>query len=187
MQSPRYWKAPRFHPLPSPTSPSQQKPSLTFASSSPPSNLTLSLMRKDTHYLSNGDSTSRIESCRLFSNGSREDTGASCELKLFLMLYPTSSDQEVPGGNDDDSGTVSLLAIAQRIKVHSLKFHTNIELIAFAGKEQGLFGSKAYAPLLLMIQVDMLAYHALLEPLSSACQNCTLHPIHLSAISSLSN
>jgi len=47
-----------------------------------------------------------------------------------------------------------------------------VELVAFAGEEQGLLGSKAYARelraaeanLTLMIQADMLAYHAPGEP-----------------------
>ena len=67
------------------------------------------------------------------------------------MLYSSlcsSGDTTVfqaPGGNDDGSGTISLLAIAHRIGELGLKFHTNVELVAFAGEEQGLFGSKAYA------------------------------------------
>jgi Zn-dependent M28 family amino/carboxypeptidase len=77
-----------------------------------------------------------------------------------------------PGGNDDGSGTISLLAIAHRIKELGIKFHTNVELVAFAGEEQGTLGSKAYARELrardanvtLMIQADMLAYHAPNEP-----------------------
>ncbi|KAG9311067.1 hypothetical protein JVU11DRAFT_8972 [Chiua virens] len=128
-----------------------------------------------------------------------ENTGAACELKPFLSgfapnvvcKYAGTVDQEsmvlisghydsrgsfgssrAPGGNDDGSGTISLLAIAHRIKALGLQFHSNVELVAFAGEEQGLFGSKAYARELrardanvtLMIQADMLAYHAPLEP-----------------------
>ena len=52
---------------------------------------------------------------------------------------------QAPGANDDGSGTISLLAIARRIKELGLKFHANVELVAFAGEEQGLLGSKAYA------------------------------------------
>ena len=50
-----------------------------------------------------------------------------------------------PGGNDDGSGTVGLLAIARTIKRLGIKFRSNVELVVFAGEEQGLFGSKFYA------------------------------------------
>ncbi|KAH0833986.1 hypothetical protein J3R83DRAFT_11220 [Lanmaoa asiatica] len=128
-----------------------------------------------------------------------EAAGATCELKPFLVGFApniickyvgTVDSQSIvlisghydsrgsfgssraPGGNDDGSGTISLLAIARRIKELGVKFHTNVELVAFAGEEQGLFGSKAYARELrardanvtLMIQADMLAYHAPNEP-----------------------
>ncbi|KAF8556754.1 Zn-dependent exopeptidase [Imleria badia] len=128
-----------------------------------------------------------------------EHAGASCELKPFLEGFPPNvvckyagkvdshstvlisghydsrgsfGSSRAPGGNDDGSGTISLLAIAHRIKELGLKFHTNVELVAFAGEEQGLLGSKAYAQELrarnanvtLMIQADMLAYHAPYEP-----------------------
>lgn len=52
---------------------------------------------------------------------------------------------QAPGGNDDGSGTISLLAIARRIKELGVKFHSTVEVVAFAGEEQGLCGSKAYA------------------------------------------
>ena len=50
-----------------------------------------------------------------------------------------------PGGNDDGSGTVALLAIARVIARMGLTFDTNVQLVAFAGEEQGLLGSKGYA------------------------------------------
>lgn len=78
-----------------------------------------------------------------------------------------------PGGDDDGSGTISLLSIARTIASRKVKFHTNVELVAFAGEEQGLVGSRAYAHELraaganvtMMIQADMLAYRAPNEPL----------------------
>ncbi|KAG8215234.1 hypothetical protein J3R82DRAFT_8780 [Butyriboletus roseoflavus] len=126
-----------------------------------------------------------------------EHTGAACELKPFLtgfapnvVWYGTVDPQSIvlisghydsrgsfgssraPGGNDDGSGTISLLAIAHRIKELGVKFHSTVELVVFAGEEQGLLGSRAYARELrareanvtLMIQADMLAYHAPNEP-----------------------
>jgi Zn-dependent M28 family amino/carboxypeptidase len=79
-----------------------------------------------------------------------------------------------PGANDDGSGVVSILAIARAIVEHGIRFiEHEVELVAFAGEEQGLRGSDAYARKLrgegrdvaLMIQADMLAYHSLGEPL----------------------
>lgn len=50
-----------------------------------------------------------------------------------------------PGGDDDGSGTVGVLSIARTIKAKGIKFLSNVELVLFAGEEQGLLGSKAYA------------------------------------------
>ncbi|KAG1744383.1 hypothetical protein EDB19DRAFT_1827008 [Suillus lakei] len=128
-----------------------------------------------------------------------EEMGATCELKTFMMgfapnvacKYSASVDttstvlisghydsrgsfgsQRAPGGNDDGSGTVALLGIARAIAHSGLTFRSNVELVAFAGEEQGLYGSKAYARemrqkdanITVMIQADMLAYHAPGEP-----------------------
>ncbi|CAE6505379.1 unnamed protein product [Rhizoctonia solani] len=78
-----------------------------------------------------------------------------------------------PGGDDDGSGVTHVLAIAQAISDNKVSFKTNVELVAFAGEEQGLLGSRAYADELrradanitLMIQADMLAYRDPEEPL----------------------
>ncbi|KAI6145900.1 Zn-dependent exopeptidase [Pisolithus tinctorius] len=80
--------------------------------------------------------------------------------------------ERAPGGNDDGSGTISILNIARRIKQTGITFRNNVELAVFAGEEQGLLGSKAYAKelresganIILMIQGDMLAYRAPGEP-----------------------
>ncbi|CAE7147526.1 unnamed protein product [Rhizoctonia solani] len=78
-----------------------------------------------------------------------------------------------PGGDDDGSGVTHVLAIAQAIGENKVQFKTNVELVTFAGEEQGLLGSRAYAAELrradanitLMIQADMLAYRDPDEPL----------------------
>ncbi|EPQ58122.1 Zn-dependent exopeptidase [Gloeophyllum trabeum ATCC 11539] len=128
-----------------------------------------------------------------------EDTGATCELRPFLAgfapnvvcRYPSTvnttatvllsahydsrgsfGSTRAPGGDDDGSGTVALLAIARTIARKGITFRSNVELVAFSGEEQGLLGSKAYARemreagtnLTLMVQADMLAYHAPGEP-----------------------
>ncbi|KAJ7094449.1 Zn-dependent exopeptidase [Mycena belliarum] len=128
-----------------------------------------------------------------------EDTGATCELQDFLLgfapnvvcAYPSTvnttatvllsshydsrgsfGSTRAPGGDDDGSGTMALLAIARTIARKGIKFHSNVQLVAFAGEEQGLLGSKAYsqklrdidANITVMIQADMLAYHVAGEP-----------------------
>ncbi|KAL0945519.1 hypothetical protein HGRIS_001001 [Hohenbuehelia grisea] len=128
-----------------------------------------------------------------------EDTGATCQLKRFLEGYAPNvvcryasatnttstillsahydsrgsfGSTRAPGGDDDGSGTTSLLAMARAIARNNVTFNTNVELVAFAGEEQGLLGSRAYARelrsvdanLTLMIQADMLAYHKPGEP-----------------------
>lgn len=50
-----------------------------------------------------------------------------------------------PGGDDDGSGVTQVLAIAQAISDNEISFRKNVELITFAGEEQGLLGSRAYA------------------------------------------
>lgn len=77
-----------------------------------------------------------------------------------------------PGANDDGSGTGALLAIARAIARRNVVFRANVLLCAFAGEEQGMVGSRAYARELreqganitLMVQADMLAYRVLGEP-----------------------
>ncbi|KAF8841016.1 Zn-dependent exopeptidase [Paxillus ammoniavirescens] len=131
--------------------------------------------------------------------GQFEEAGATCELRYFLegfapnvvCKYSATTETSAtvlisghydsrgsfgstraPGGNDDGSGTISILAIARRIGSLGLKFRCNVELVAFAGEEQGLLGSNAYAKelraqganLTLMIQADMIGYHAPGEP-----------------------
>ncbi|KZS88805.1 Zn-dependent exopeptidase [Sistotremastrum niveocremeum HHB9708] len=128
-----------------------------------------------------------------------EETGAKCELRKFsedyapnvICRYPSLvnttetvilsahydsrgswGSTRAPGGNDDGSGTVSLLGIARTILRKKIEFKSNVELVAFAGEEQGLVGSRAYAKELreadaditLMVQADMIAYHSPSEP-----------------------
>ncbi|KAF5333206.1 hypothetical protein D9611_002532 [Ephemerocybe angulata] len=132
--------------------------------------------------------------------GRIEETGATCRFMPFLngfapnviCRYPslTKTDDLVilsghydsrgsfgsaraPGGDDDGSGTTGILSIARTIARRRIQFHANVELVAFAGEEQGLLGSRAYsrqlraqnASVVLMIQADMTAYRAPGEPL----------------------
>ncbi|RPD60843.1 Zn-dependent exopeptidase [Lentinus tigrinus ALCF2SS1-6] len=128
-----------------------------------------------------------------------EAHGASCTLKPFLSGFApnvicsyegTENTTETvlisahydsrgsfgsvraPGGDDDGSGTTALLGIARVIARKGLKFRKNVQICAFAGEEQGLYGSRYYARemyekganLTLMVQADMLGYHAADEP-----------------------
>ncbi|KAI0334163.1 Zn-dependent exopeptidase [Cubamyces sp. BRFM 1775] len=122
-----------------------------------------------------------------------EALGAECELKHFqegfapnVICKYTGSEEttetlvlgahyddrgsfgevRAPGANDDASGTAALLGIARAIVRRGVVFKANVLFCAFAGEEQGMIGSKAYAKELreqganitLMIQADMLAY-----------------------------
>lgn len=78
-----------------------------------------------------------------------------------------------PGGDDDGSGTGHVLAIANAIAKYKVRFEKTVQLVLFAGEEQGLFGSAAYAKqlhneqatILLQTQADMLGYHNPNEPM----------------------
>ncbi|GHJ89025.1 hypothetical protein NliqN6_5427 [Naganishia liquefaciens] len=81
-----------------------------------------------------------------------------------------------PGADDDASGSAHLLAIAHAIKEAKVTFKREVVLAFFAGEEQGLLGSAAYAKslyeanatVLLQTQADMLGYHEPSEPLQLA-------------------
>ncbi|KAI5995228.1 hypothetical protein EDC04DRAFT_2910303 [Pisolithus marmoratus] len=137
-----------------------------------------------------------ITSKHSFSDGSRvaaeclkaqfEDRGATFRFTPFLeglafnlsiqyymersgtILTVISQVLSVPGRNDDGSGTISILHIAQT----GMIFRSNVELVALAVKNVfywdrrhtlGNYTRGAY--LALMIPVDILAYHAPDEPL----------------------
>ncbi|KAF7775732.1 hypothetical protein Agabi119p4_4125 [Agaricus bisporus var. burnettii] len=120
-----------------------------------------------------------------------EESGAECELWSFMDGFSPDvicrykpvvpSDTRViisahydsrgsfgrtraPGGDDDGSGTTSLLAIARVIGRKGIKFHTNVELIAFSGEEQGKLKEEG-EKVAQVVQADMLAYRAPDEPL----------------------
>lgn len=74
-----------------------------------------------------------------------EDTTETVLLSAHYDSRGSFGSVRAPGGNDDGSGTVGLLAIARTIKRLGIKFRSNVELVAFAGEEQGLLGSQHYA------------------------------------------
>ena len=118
-----------------------------------------------------------------------EDTNSTVIISGHYDSRGSFGSLRAPGGDDDGSGTTGVLSIARAIGRKGVKFLNNVELAFFAGEEQGLLGSYAYArasfvipvPLLLirllgelrahdadiilMIQADMTAYRVPGEPL----------------------
>jgi len=82
-------------------------------------------------------------------------------LNEMELIESSSNSTRAPGGDDDGSGISSLLAIAKATERKSVKFGVNVELVAFAGEEQGLLGSRAYA--------SQSASHSALSEVSSRC------------------
>lgn len=101
-----------------------------------------------------------------------ESTGADCSLQYFLSgfapnvvcHYPSTLNStervifsahydsrgsfgstRAPGGDDDGSGTGHLLSLARAISNQGIVFEKAVTLAFFAGEEQGLLGSHAYA------------------------------------------
>lgn len=72
-------------------------------------------------------------------------TNATVLLSAHYDSRGSFGSSRAPGGDDDGSGVIALLGIAQAIADTGLTFRSNVELVAFAGEEQGLLGSKAYA------------------------------------------
>ncbi len=120
-----------------------------------------------------------------------EDTTETVLISAHYDSRGSFGSLRAPGGNDDGSGTTGLLGIARTIKRLGITFRSNVELVAFSGEEQGLFGSRYYAGacarpcacfmtvnsepsteelreqdknLTLMVQADMIAYHEPGEP-----------------------
>lgn len=74
-----------------------------------------------------------------------EDTTETVLISAHYDSRGSFGSLRAPGGNDDGSGVTGLLAIARTIKRLGVKFRSNVELVAFAGEEQGLIGSQHYA------------------------------------------
>lgn len=101
-----------------------------------------------------------------------KDTGADCTLQHFLpgfapnviCHYPSTLNStehvifsahydsrgsfgstRAPGGDDDGSGSGHLLSLARAINSQRIVFEKAVTLAFFAGEEQGLLGSHAYA------------------------------------------
>jgi hypothetical protein len=76
---------------------------------------------------------------------STEETTETVLISAHYDSRGTFGSTRAPGANDDGSGITGLLGIARTIKRFGITFRTNVELVAFAGEEQGLYGSRYYA------------------------------------------
>jgi uncharacterized repeat protein (TIGR01451 family) len=82
----------------------------------------------------------------------------------------TSSSPYAPGADDNGSGTASVLESAEVLKDY--RFRHTIRFVLFAGEEQGLYGSAAYAAYVAsqgtnlqgLINLDMVAYDSDANP-----------------------
>ena len=74
-----------------------------------------------------------------------EDTSELVLLSAHYDSRGSFGNTRAPGGDDDGSGTTSILSIARSIGTTGIRFKKNVELCLFAGEEQGLVGSRAYA------------------------------------------
>jgi predicted GH43/DUF377 family glycosyl hydrolase len=97
-----------------------------------------------------------------------EGTNASAPAYYLGAHYDsasTSSYSDAPGADDDGTGTAAVLAAAEVLSHY--RFDRTIVFCAFAGEEQGLIGSKAYAKMLYQsntsvggaICLDMVGYN----------------------------
>ncbi|KAG9045360.1 hypothetical protein FS837_006458 [Tulasnella sp. UAMH 9824] len=160
----------------------------------------LTAENSDSEILSRHSFTDGAKVAAEWIQGEIEKSGAVCELRPFrvgfapnvICRYPSTVNTtattilsahydsrgsfgslRAPGGDDDGSGTTHVLAIARLIKEKKITFKSRVELVLFAGEEQGLVGSRAYAAQLreananitLHIQADMLAFRSPKEPL----------------------
>lgn len=76
---------------------------------------------------------------------STENTTETVLLSAHYDSRGSFGSTRAPGGDDDGSGTIAILALARAIALNGIKFAKNVQLCAFAGEEQGLVGSRAYA------------------------------------------
>ncbi|GAA94120.1 uncharacterized protein L969DRAFT_16339 [Mixia osmundae IAM 14324] len=94
-------------------------------------------------------------------------------LSAHLDSRGTFGEVRAPGADDDGSGTGGILAVARAIRNYVESFEHDVMLCLFAGEEQGLVGSRAFAPqvraagldVIIMLQSDMIAYRKPGEPL----------------------
>ncbi len=81
---------------------------------------------------------------------------------VIICGHFDSRSQEVPGADDNASGTSAVLEAARLL--HGIPFEYTIRFIAFGGEELGLLGSKAYAAaqandsIRAVINLDMIAW-----------------------------
>jgi len=127
------------------------------------------------HYVSKGFEVSRFDYRENFAPVVIAELKGQVEPDTIIVVgahYDSrstnsqSTTQRAPGADDNGSGTANLLELARIIFESKLKFHNTIRLCSFAGEEQGLVGSRAYAKkladdsenIIAMFNGDMLGY-----------------------------
>lgn len=89
---------------------------------------------------------------------------ASTDKKIVIGAHYDSADGE--GATDNGSGVAAMLLIAEQLFANKDKLTVDVEFVAFAGEEVGLFGSYAYCnalspsaknDILLMVNIDSIA------------------------------
>ncbi len=94
--------------------------------------------------------------------------GAHYDHVGFIKRSPVGADSIYNGADDNASGTCAVLAIARAFGASKKKPRRSVLLMAFAGEEKGLFGSRAYVenpslPLdktVAMLNLDMVGRNA---------------------------
>lgn len=116
--------------------------------------------------------------------------GGHYDSRSVDVYSPTA---RAPGADDNGSGTANLLEIARVIGTSKLQFQYTLRLCSFAGEEQGLLGSRAYAAdqkkqgtkIIAMLNGDMLGYQLPGKPVSLGMKDRFVAPWLLSVVNSL--
>ena len=111
----------------------------------------------------NSTAVSTTKAPRVILSAHYDSRGSFGRYVISLCIFRNSPfySTRAPGGDDDGSmslrfflrvgsydrigGIVHLLSVARAISMKSVSFNVDVELCAFAGEEQGLLGSSAYA------------------------------------------
>lgn len=116
--------------------------------------------------------------------------GGHYDSRSVDVYSPTA---RAPGADDNGSGTANLLEIARVIGTLKVQFQYTLRICSFAGEEQGLLGSRAYAAeqkklgtkIIAMLNGDMLGYQLPGKPISLGMKDRYVAPWLLSVVNSV--